>query len=188
MTRQGDALLGVRKTGVRGMRGKKPKPAPSKETKYLKLIRPDLDAASPAPAGPAVDERFAAPDYFCDVARGVWDFLVEHLTRQDLLEGADIYKLEVFSNAVADYRRCQAFFSAPSSALEGAKPNGRTYTVSGRNGSQIKPRPEVAMQNTAIAVIDKFGSEFGLSPVARARLRAPVGEADDGAGLFDTGR
>lgn len=44
--------------------------------------------------------------------------------------------------------------------------NGETYTVDGRNGDQIKSRPQVGQRNEDRRMLRSYVSDFGLSPAA----------------------
>lgn len=185
-------------------RGRKPLPPSDQERKYLRLVRdgataavenavpdaaPDAETDEGADIAVEIDPALAAPKHLKPMAAEIWAFLIGELSRRGTVETIDVISLELLANAVQDYRELYAFFDQPDPARTDGRPRGRTYVVTGRNGSQIKPRPEVAMLNAAIVVINKIGSDFGLSPVARLRLRdGDAGGLDDEGGLFDAVR
>ncbi len=77
-----------------------------------------------------------------------------------VLTYGDRVLLELLSQTYADYRECSA-------AIE---KHGRTYTCEGRNGFQIKSRPEVTQLNKLRRQLRGLLAEFGLTPSARSRV------------------
>lgn len=59
-------------------------------------------------------------------------------------------------------------------AAESVSENGRTYVVDGRDGRQIKQHPDVAIRDRAWADFQRGLVEFGLTPVSRSKVSAPL--------------
>ncbi len=166
--------------GVGGMaQGRKPAPK-----KYAAAVVPLRGEDVPADV-PAEREPFkvpACPDHFSDDAREVWVFMCEHLDRVGLWGAADVFKLMVFCVAVADWH----YYRRIMNDMDGRG----IYETRGRNGWQRKNRPEYGRMKDAEERIMRIGSDFGLDPVARQRLRlmAAGGEPEQGdlLGSLDT--
>jgi len=61
-------------------------------------------------------------------------------------------------------------YSIYRSARSKIKSEGLTFTTTGRNGKQIKARPEVQIANNAWDRVAKMMVEFGLTPSSRSRV------------------
>lgn len=159
--------------------GRKPKLPKSKRPDYLSVVQGEAEAA-PTTVEPdaAVEiEVMPCPDYFDDTARDVWVFLHEHLQRQGLYAKLDVFKLEIFCAAVSDFRHYRE-------ALAGMDDRG-VYRTSGRNGFQRKNDPRYTRMLQAAATINAVGSDFGLDPVSRHRLKVIAAGGGDDQGELD---
>lgn len=104
--------------------------------------------APPMPAG--LSEREAA----------VWDRLVATLEEMQVVTVADWPELERYARQWCRWEDCEAVIRA----------SGMTYEVEGRNGRQIKERPEVREAARLDASLRAIEQQFGLTPASRSRL------------------
>lgn len=95
------------------------------------------------------------------VARAAWRRYGKVLAEMHVLTVADGLGLELIARAYADWREAEKAVQA----------HGMTYTTRNEAGAEmVRPRPEVAMRANAWARLNSALSQFGLSPVARARI------------------
>jgi len=150
------------------MRGRPPKPTLLRAIdgnagkRALHTNEPDPPAIFHAPA----------PEHLTDpCARKLWDELVPQLGRWVGMSELDLLGLELLCAA---YGRMHV-------ALDAIKGHGSTtYQVKGRNGTQIKTRPEYHIAQSEHALVKSLMAEYGLSPAARTRLKG-IAQGD----LFD---
>jgi len=95
------------------------------------------------------------------VAWRTWLRLTAILARRRLLREEDTVQLGIL---------CQAY-SVYSEAAESlmSLPRGNRLLVK-RGSGGVAPNPLVALMNQQASIIQRLGTEFGLSPVARARI------------------
>lgn len=154
-------------------RGRKQKPAKAVAA-YLRVINaqesaPGDDAKEEkATAAPSVENvRFVAPHWFDERDRAIFDFLQDHCFRLGILEQIDQPQLQALAREVANWQRCEEEINAWREKNNGSV----TYVTAGRNGKQYKTIPQVAQSAQHLRHIAAFGSNFGLSPVDRERLK-----------------
>lgn len=117
------------------------------------------------------------PAHFKDRPRDAWKHLAPLLDRMGVLTTADGTALELLCDAYADYR----------DAREVIRVAGATYTTTTQQGDTMyRPRPEVAMRDTAWAKAAKMLVEFGLTPSARSRVSTVEEREDDEERFFGT--
>ena len=113
-------------------------------------------------AGSATDP----PDWLGEHGRRVWIELAPQLSSQRCLTQADLPAFACYCSAWDDFH----------AALSEIESDGRVAT-SDKGG--LYQHPAVGMKNRATAIIKTFGSEFGLTPSARAGLH-PNKPTDNG--------
>jgi P27 family predicted phage terminase small subunit len=136
------------------MRGRKPKPTaikiaegnPGKKALNREEPRPEIGAPP-------------CPDYLAGHARDKWDELVPSLVSTGVL---------AFIDGTALARYCVAY-QVWRDAVEEIKRDGTTYVT--EKGNTVA-RPTVGIVNTQAAILAKLEAEFGLTPSARARIKA----------------
>lgn len=121
------------------------------------------DRHAPISRKPAA-ELPAPPAFLNATARRVWRALVPELAELGVLAKIDADALAVYCQARADF----------SWAVYRLRRDGRIVPTG--TGS-TKAHPAIGIQKAAADVIRNFGSEFGLTPSSRTRLR--IGAAKD---------
>jgi P27 family predicted phage terminase small subunit len=135
------------------MRGRKPTPT------NLKLVRGNPGKRKIERACPEPEPLFAPPpDWLPEAAAERWRQLMPELARWGLFTRLDADALAIYCNACALYREQMA---------EAAKAGAVVSTPSG----YPMQNPHLAVANKAARVIREFAAEFGLTPVARVRLK-----------------
>ncbi len=134
-------------------RGRKPTPT------VLKLVagekrkdRINTDEPQPGEGIPA------CPSEHPEVQR-VWDYTVGQLARMRVVTMADRDVLLAFCQAVVMHREASAMLAQDGYVLVEDR-TGKVYT-----------HPASRMLKDAAATIKAFGTEFGLTPAARTRIR-----------------
>lgn len=139
------------------MRGRKPIPRSVAELKgkKLKLVEP---------TAPRV--RLDPPEHLNDVAKAKWHELTEVLDAMKLLQTADVTALELCCVAYARYREAADYVAKTGSVMK--SPKGYLYQS-----------PFVNIMNQSHEQCVKLLGEFGLTPVARARLAVSSSDRPD---------
>jgi len=105
-----------------------------------------------------------------DVAR-FWDDVAPALAERNRLDPLFVWSLVELCHCLAKMAEYRDAFRAL----------GETYEVFGRNGKQMKSRPEVAQFNETRRTALRLFAEFGMTPSAARALNSAVGQGD----LFD---
>nr|WP_321982492.1 P27 family phage terminase small subunit [uncultured Cohaesibacter sp.] len=96
----------------------------------------------------------------------IWDRIAPQLAKQNRLKAH-------FVDTVAEYCRALIRMRALRSTLQ---EEGETYSVSGRNGTQYKSRPEVAQLNETWRQWRNLTAALGLSPTDERGLAEGQGD------------
>ncbi len=113
-------------------------------------------------------EAPAAPDWMTVDGRAVWDRLAPELYRRQRLEAH-------FHELFVGYCEEVAIYMAMTKDIA---ENGISYeTGAGRNGNQLRQRPEVSIRKAALDQMMRLSALFGFSPVDEKRL-ATGGQGD----------
>jgi P27 family predicted phage terminase small subunit len=143
------------------MRGRRPTPT------HLKLIRgnPGKRAIKPEPEPLQAPEAPGPPDFLSAYACDEWFRVATELHRLGLLSVVDVMPVAAYCQAYARWR------TAEETLAEMAKRDQVT------SGLMIKSVDGYAIQNPLVRIardsadsMVKFAGEFGMTPVARARL------------------
>jgi P27 family predicted phage terminase small subunit len=115
----------------------------------------------------------SAPGYLDSFARAEWRRIVPLLHAMEILTKVDRAALEAYCNAYSNMREAQMVLAK------------KGLTV--RTGPQgyLQQRPEVAIANKSMALVQKLCAEFGMTPSARARMAMPGGEKSTGSEGMD---
>jgi len=152
-------------------------PRPRKP-RSLKLVEGNPGKEARAKLDPSSEPQFKRaergglrpPSWLPQDARVEWRRVAPELARLELLQVVDRATLSCYCSAYSMMKQCQEFISK----------NGLTYRVPNKTGVDfVNPYPQVAMLNTAMEQIRRFGQEFGFSPVARGRIEIPKIEKKD---------
>lgn len=147
------------------MKGRKPRPT------HLKIVTGNPGKRPLNPAEPKVSRsRPSAPAHMSDKARETWGYVSGLLDRMGVLAEVDAVALEMLCEAYADYL-------AARDELEAFGSNYYT-TLTQQGDCMHRAHPAVAQKNDADRRIRAWLCEFGLTPSARARVKAD-GEAQD---------
>ena len=152
--------------------GRKPKPT------NLKLIagtdRADRrNAAEPKPA-PALP---APPAFLSDEAKAEWTRTADRLYQLGILSKIDRAALGAYCQAYGRWE--QAERALARMAERDAVTHGMMIKTT--NGNAVQ-NPLLGTANKAMADMMRYAAEFGMTPSARARIKAePLGEEDDPA-------
>jgi phage terminase small subunit len=134
-----------------------------------------VDGRDVGPAARMEDARASAaelkPDGMGEGAAKVWDQVAPVLAEKNRLDALFVW-------AVAELCECLARMEAHRAKFT---MDDETYAVEGRNGAQLKTRPEVAQFNETRRTALRLFAEFGMTPSASRSLAAAVGQGD----LFD---
>lgn len=104
--------------------------------------------------------RADPPEWFDDIARGMWETIIDELCSQQLLHVTDLHNVVVFCSA---YRNWQ---TAQKEVMTGG------VTISDGKGS-FKKNPAMTAANESIRQMVTVGSLLGLDPSSRQRLFGP---------------
>lgn len=101
------------------------------------------------------------PADFSDEEREVWERTTATLAGLGLLATSDWAVVERYSRMLCRWRRCEQVIKA----------EGLTYrTEGGRNGPQVRTRPEAVEARNLAVELRTIETSLGLSPAARSRL------------------
>lgn len=147
---------------------------PARRPTMLRLVegaRPDKvnqDEPQPRPVDPEPPEEWTelGPD-LCEQLL-VWNRTVDQLRGMGLAFAADTDSLVAYVEAVVVHRRASRQLAATDCTL----------LVTGAQGNLVK-NPLLQIQRDAAAVIRAFAREFGLTPSARASVKAEKSSNED---------
>lgn len=144
--------------------GRPPKPAPLKDL----LGNPGKRRVPPEPQ-PARDMP-PCPPHLSDKAKLEWGRLAPELHRLGLLTSVDGHAFAAYCQAYA--RWVDAELGIQKLAAEDPNSAGGTVATGASGSAVVNPMVRVAAQ--AWEAMDRFGRQFGLSPVARAAVGAAI--------------
>lgn len=133
-------------------RGRPPKP---ERLAWLNGDRKRAYKVEPTPPANAPE----CPDWLDDLARSEWIEITNILDGMGLLSSADVTALACYCEAYSRYRKAAAAIADPDEGL----------VVTTKSGYQMAS-PWHAILRSALKDLTGFLSDFGLTPVARARL------------------
>lgn len=152
---------------------------PTKPT-ALKLVsgtarKGRLNAEEPKPQVVAPDP----PAYLDAIAAGEWRRIVQELAAVGVMSNLDTVALAAYCTAFSRWREAEdalALFRAQD-------PKAKGLVIKTIQGNLIQ-NPLVGMSNQAMAAMVRYGSEFGLTPASRARVKGDAGDASDPTARF----
>lgn len=155
------------------MKGRPPTPT------HLRAIdgNPSKRSLATQEPEPKLVTAHEAPAYFDARSRELWDRIIVDLQKYVGATILDLPKLELLCLSYGRYRQA---YDAMFENKDGQATLVTTYTAHGRNGKQIKTRPEYHQMLEEARLMHSLMAEFGMSPAGRARLKG-VGQGD----LFD---
>lgn len=115
----------------------------------------------------------------------IWDDIAVALAEKNRLDSLFVWSAVELCHCLAKMAEYRKLFASKATVeLEGRAIEidaGETYAVRGRNGTQIKTRPEVAQFNETRRTALRLFAEFGMTPSASRSLAGIAGQGD----LFD---
>ena len=107
-----------------------------------------------------------APKLLSEKGRGEWEKVTSQLYNLKMLHRVDLRLVEAYCNEIALYIECE---------MELRK-NGRVDNFKNTNGEVIRSqaKPFIKIKNDALNNAMKLAAQFGLTPVARASISAPI--------------
>jgi P27 family predicted phage terminase small subunit len=110
--------------------------------------------------------RPTCPSWLSPEAKQEWKRLAPEMVRLGLLTKIDRSLFAGYCSSCAWWRRAQEVLTTQGSVYVSTK-------------GKIEPRPEVAIAKVAAEQMRSLASEFGLTPVSRARMRLPNPEPEE---------
>ena len=107
-----------------------------------------------------------APEWLSEIGKEEWNKVTTQLFNLEMLYSVDLRLVEAYCNEIALYLECEMKLRKENRIDEFQSSEG---TVLRRQAS-----PLVKMKNDALNNSLKLAAEFGLTPVARASISAPV--------------
>ena len=113
-----------------------------------------------------VDSIPKAPELLSKNGREEWEKVTMQLYNLNMLHSVDLRLVEAYCNEISLYIECE---------LELRK-NGRIDNFTNTNGDLIRSqaKPYLKIKNDALNNALKLAAQFGLTPVARASISAPI--------------
>ncbi len=107
-----------------------------------------------------------APELLSTIGVEEWYKVTSQLFNLKMLHQIDLRLIESYCNEMALYIECESEL----------RKNGRVDIFKNTNGDIIRSqaKPYVKMKNDALNNALKLAAQFGLTPVARANISAPV--------------
>jgi len=107
-----------------------------------------------------------APEWLSQIGKEEWNKVTAQLFNLEMLYSVDLRLVEAYCNEIALYLECEMKLRKENRIDEFQSSEG---TVLRRQAS-----PLVKMKNDALNNSLKLAAQFGLTPVARASIAAPV--------------
>lgn len=142
-------------------RGRKPTPT------ALKLVKGEVPSRINHDE-PQAEEGIPVCPVPDKMVRDVWDYTVDALRKMKVVTMADRDMLLAYCQAVVMHRRASEVLDRTG------------YLIEATDG--MFPNPAVRMQRDAAAMMKAFGTEFGLTPSSRSRIRVGDQKPAEGAG------
>ena len=142
------------------MRGPPPQPA------FLKLLRgnPGQRTVKREPEPTSLQELPEPPDFLSDDAKGEWRRIIGELVHLRLVTALDTACFGAYCQSFAYWK--QAVEALNRAAL--ADPETGGLVIQGKDGP--RPNPLLRVVRSAGDTMLQLAREFGLTPIARARL------------------
>tara|TARA_R110002020_G_scaffold224492_1_gene434004 strand:+ start:54 stop:530 length:477 start_codon:yes stop_codon:yes gene_type:complete len=107
-----------------------------------------------------------APELLSEIGKGEWVKVTRQLFNLEMLHIVDLRLVEAYCNEIALYIECE---------MELRK-NGRVDNFTNTNGDLVRSqaKPFIKIKNDALNNAMRLATQFGLTPVARASISAPI--------------
>jgi P27 family predicted phage terminase small subunit len=115
-------------------------------------------------------DNIKAPTWLNKEAKKIFSKLVKEFEHNELLANVDVHALSLFCDAYTDYINCSRMIEEEGLMVE--------YTNKAAETNKV-PHPLLTKKKQSFDQMNKIMGEFGLNPVARARLAINL-QNDDG--------
>ncbi len=107
-----------------------------------------------------------APKWLSHIAKEEWLKITTQLYHLEMLHNVDLKLIEAYCNEISIYIECE----------NELRKSGRVDEFFNGEGDVVRrqAKPLVKMKNDSLANALKLATQFGLTPVARANISAPV--------------
>lgn len=99
-----------------------------------------------------IESKFKNPKPDSGAFTEYWEELLPDIEGRENLKPSHLQQLRVLCDLYVEYDCLQAIIDM----------EGRTYWSTGRNGDQLKPRPELALLKSTISEIRNYSKMLGL--------------------------
>lgn len=115
-------------------------------------------------------DAIKAPSWLNSEAKKIFNKLVKDFAATDILVNVDVHALALFCDNYHDYITFTKIIEEEGLQIEHTNKAGETNKV---------PHPLLTKKKQAFDVMDKISGQFGLTPVARARLALSLQKDND---------
>lgn len=107
------------------------------------------------------NDKIKPPQWLSDDAKRIFKKLIKEFEHNNLLTNVDVTSLAIYSDLYNDYIYCSKLIEEEGMMVE--------YTNKAAETNKV-PHPLLTKKKQSFESMNKIASEFGLSPVARAKL------------------
>jgi P27 family predicted phage terminase small subunit len=139
----------------------------------LKVLRgnPGKRAIRPEPVPDLPESPPDPPEFLSEIAKGEWARIVLSLYRLRLITTLDLNVLAAYCQAFARWHEAETTLAT----MAAKDPVTHGILIKGAHGTPVV-NPLVRVASVAAKDMVNFAGEFGLSPLARARIAAGIYE------------
>ena len=156
-------------------------PGPPPQPAHLKLVRGNPGKRRVRPeVEPRVSQQLPEPPVFLsEDAKGEWRRLIEEMVRLKLVTRLDMMLFGCYCQSFSDWKSAVEAFNQTAQR----DPLMHGLLIEDRNGA--RPNPLLRVVRAAADTMLRTAAEFGLTPIARARIAGAGFEPPRGPGKFD---
>jgi P27 family predicted phage terminase small subunit len=156
-------------------------PGPPPQPAHLKLVRGNPGKRRVRPeVEPRVSQQLPEPPVFLsEDAKGEWRRIIEEMVRLRLVTSVDTMLFACYCQSFSDWKSAVEVFNRTAER----DPETHGLLIKDRDGS--RPNPLLRVVRAAAEMMLKCAAEFGLTPVARARIASAGFEPPGGPSKFD---
>jgi P27 family predicted phage terminase small subunit len=143
-------------------KGRKRTPLKILQARGSKYANPNNNCAYRTDELDTPSESIKCPEDLTGEAKTAWEKIVKQLQKHKIICRLDENALEIYAKAFAQWKQASADAD-----------KGLYITVKRRDGGkELKVNPAVKIANDAAQLVNKIATDFGLSPVARTRVKS----------------
>jgi P27 family predicted phage terminase small subunit len=113
-----------------------------------------------------LSEMPKAPKWLSEIGKNEWDKVTQQLYHLQMLHSVDLKLIEAYCNEISLYIECEMKLREENRIDEFKNSQGDLL--------RRQANPLIKMKNDALNNSLKLATQFGLTPVARASISAPV--------------